>query len=145
VVQGITTRNARFQQLQTLLTNRTKRGRAQQFIVQGVRPITMAEKYGWTISCVLFDPKRSLSSWAREFLARHQRAEQLAVTPELLAELSEKDEGAVELLAVVEMRSDDLSRIEVDSTFLGLVFDRPCSRAISAPSCARRMPSARTV
>ena len=46
---------------------------------------------------------------------------------ELLAELSGKDDGAAELLAVVEMPQDDLTRIDVGPTFLGLVFDRPSS------------------
>lgn len=54
-VQRITTRNARFQQLQTLLGNRNKRGRAKEFLVQGVRPITMAMEHGWTIRSLLYD------------------------------------------------------------------------------------------
>ncbi|MFF5338998.1 RNA methyltransferase [Streptomyces sp. NPDC013181] len=123
-MQRITTRNARFQQFQTLLTNRTKRGRAREFIVQGVRPITMAVEHGWTIRCLLYDASRPLSRWAEE-LMRGTAAERIAMAPDLLAELSEKAEGAPEVLAVVGMEPDDLSRIRVDDDFLGLVFDRP--------------------
>lgn len=123
-VQRISTRNARFQQLQTLLTNRTKRGRAKEFLVQGVRPITMAVEHGWTIRSLLYDADRPLSRWAEE-LMRGVTAERVAIAPQLLAELSEKTEGAPEVLAVVEMAPDDLSRIKVRDDFLGLVFDRP--------------------
>lgn len=123
-VQRITTRNARFQQFQTLLTNRTKRGRAREFLVQGVRPITMAVEHGWTVRSLLYDASRPLSRWAEE-LVRGISTERIAMAPGLLAELSEKAEGAPEVLAVVEMEPDELSRIRVDEDFLGLVFDRP--------------------
>ncbi|WP_330242350.1 RNA methyltransferase [Streptomyces sp. NBC_00525] len=123
-MQRITTRNARFQQFQTLLTNRTKRGRAGEFIVQGVRPITMAVEHGWTVRTLLYDASRPLSRWAGE-LMRGSTAERIAMAPELLAELSEKAEGAPEVLAVVEMAPDDLARIPVDDDFLGVALDRP--------------------
>lgn len=47
------------------------------------------------------------------------------MSPELLAELSEKTEG--ELLAVVEMPDDDLDRIRVTGDFLAVVLDRPAN------------------
>jgi len=48
-VLRITTRNARFQEWQALLANRKKRQRAGEFIVQGVRPVTLAVRHGWPI------------------------------------------------------------------------------------------------
>ncbi|MYX46100.1 rRNA methyltransferase [Streptomyces sp. SID89] len=123
-VQRISTRNARFQQLQTLLGNRTKRGRAREFLVQGVRPITMAVDHGWTVRSLLYDADRPLSRWAEDLLRRTD-AERVAMAPRLLAELSEKADGAAEVLAVVAMEPDDLSRIAVHDGFLGLLFDRP--------------------
>jgi len=121
----ITSRNARFQVLQTLLTNRTKRHRAGVFIVQGVRPITMAVDHGWDVRALITDTDRSLSAWARDVLATASGAERIAMAPGLLAELSEKAEGSTELLAVVAMRPDDLARIPVGPDFLGAVLDRP--------------------
>ncbi|GAB3163975.1 TrmH family RNA methyltransferase [Myceligenerans halotolerans] len=121
----ITSRNARFQVLQTLLSNRTKRHRAGEFIVQGVRPISMAIEFGWEIRALLYDGERSLSSWAQDLLRTVRTAEQIAMSPDLLAELGEKSDGAVEILAVVAMRPDDLERIPVGRDFLGVVFDRP--------------------
>jgi 23S rRNA (uridine2479-2'-O)-methyltransferase len=45
----VTVRNARFQQWQALLTNRTKRNRTGSFLVQGVRPLTRAMDHGWPL------------------------------------------------------------------------------------------------
>jgi 23S rRNA (uridine2479-2'-O)-methyltransferase len=119
----ISARNARFQQLQTLLTNRNKRYRAAEFIVQGVRPITMAVEHGWEVRALLYDAERHLSRWARDLLAAYPHVEHVKMAPDLLAELAEKDD--TELLAVIAMRPDDLDRIEAGPDFLGVVFDRP--------------------
>lgn len=119
----ISARNARFQQLQTLLTNRNKRHRAGEFIVQGVRPITMAVEHGWQVRALLYDAERHLSRWARDLLAAYPHVEHVKMAPDLLAELAEKDDA--ELLAVVAMRPDDLDRIDAGPDFLGIVFDRP--------------------
>ncbi|GAA4422252.1 TrmH family RNA methyltransferase [Georgenia halophila] len=121
----ITTRNARFQLLETLLTNRTKRGRAGEFLVQGVRPITLAVEHGWQIRTLLYDGDRRLSSWARAMLDGADAGERIAMSPQLLAELGEKDDGDVELLAVVAMRPDDLGRLPTGEHFLGVALDRP--------------------
>lgn len=123
-VQRITTRNARFQQWHALLGNRNKRKRQNEFLVQGVRPITMAVEHGWTVRALLYDASRPLSRWAEELL-RDISTERVAMAPELLAELSERTDGAPEVLAVVEMRPDDLTRIAVHDAFLGVLFDRP--------------------
>ncbi|NSC21398.1 RNA methyltransferase [Streptomyces albus subsp. chlorinus] len=126
--QRVTTRNARFQQWQALLTNRTKRQRAGEFLVQGVRPVTLAVENGWPVSALLYAEGRRLSDWARGLLdAPHVAGERVAMAPELLAELSEREDGDTELLAVVRLPDDDLSRIPVGPAFLGVLFDRPTS------------------
>src|SRR4051812_25993184 len=129
--QRVGSRNARFQQWQTLLGNRTKRQRAGRFLVQGVRPITLAVERRWPVHEFLVDADRRLSRWADELL-RATDAAIVALPSELIAELGEKDQDAApELVAVVEMPPDDLSRIRVadaDGTstgFLGIAFDRP--------------------
>lgn len=129
-VQRITTRNARFQQWQALLTNRAKRRRAREFVVQGVRPITLAVQQGWQVRTLLYDIERPLSRWAEELLrdAAQRGAgltERVAMAPELLAELGEKTDGVPEVLALVEIPPDDLNRIPVHDAFLGVLFDRP--------------------
>lgn len=120
----ISSRNARFQVWQSYLTNRTKRHRAGEFLVQGVRPISVAVDNGWPVRTVIHDASRPLSRWAQELYQRLPGVERVAMEPELLAELGEKD---AEVVAVVEMPPDDLDRIPVRPHFLGVVFDRPTS------------------
>jgi tRNA G18 (ribose-2'-O)-methylase SpoU len=122
----VSKRNARFQQWEALLANRNKRQRAGEFLVQGVRPITLAVEHGWPIRALIHDADRSLSDWATGVIDRTATLH-VAMAGELIAELSGKDDGAAELLAVVEMPPDDLSRIAVGPGFLGVVFDRPSS------------------
>jgi TrmH family RNA methyltransferase len=123
--QRISSRNARFQVWEALLSNRNKRLRAGEFLVQGVRPISLAIEHGWTIRVFLYDSERGLSRWAGELLQSNRSVERVSMAPELLAELGEKGETPPELIAVVEMPADELDRIKVGPDFLGVVFDRP--------------------
>jgi TrmH family RNA methyltransferase len=125
-VLRVSSRNARFQQWQALLGNRNKRQRAGEFLVQGVRPITLAARFGWRFRALIHDSQRPLSPWAQDLL-RDAGAVRVPMAPDLLAELGEKDEGTPELVAVVEMPADDLGRIEAGDGFLGVVLDRPAS------------------
>lgn len=122
-VLKVTGRNARFQQWQALLTNRTKRNHAREFIVQGVRPLTLAVEHGWPIRMLLCPSGQRLSDWAREVLDKVE-AKVVQVDPDLLRELGEKDERP-DLLAVVGIPDDDLDRIPVDQNGPIIVFDRP--------------------
>ena len=125
----VTTRNAAFQQWQTLLTNRTKRHRAGELLVQGVRPVSLALEAGWQIRAVLTDGDARLSQWASEALskARHAGAVHYKLASDLIAELGEKEDGAPEVLLVVAMPSDDLERIPTSPDMLAVALDRPTS------------------
>src|SRR5262245_44220903 len=103
----ISTRNARFQQWQALLGNRTKRHRAGAFVVHGVRPITLAAQHGWEFEALLYPTGRQLSRWATEQL-RTTDCDRAQLSPELMRELGDKAEDAPELIAVVRMRPDEL-------------------------------------
>ncbi|MEU4190871.1 TrmH family RNA methyltransferase [Kribbella sp. NPDC026611] len=124
-MQRISSRNARFQVWLASLGNRSKRQRAGEFLVQGVRPISVAVDNGWPVRTIITDSSRPLSRWAQDLLQRLPGAERVAMAPELLAELGEKDDAAPELIAVLELPADDLSRIPIGPDFLGVVFDRP--------------------
>ena len=125
-VLRVTTRNARFQQWEALLGNRTKRQRGAAFIVQGVRPISMAIQAGWEIRELLYNADANLSTWARQTLDQ-LRTTRIAVAGELMHELGAKADSAPELLAVVGMPDDDLDRIAIGTDLLVVVFDRPTS------------------
>ena len=122
----VSSRNARFQQFQALIGNRGKRQRNREFLVQGVRPITLAAEFGWPFRALIYDAERQLSAWARAMLADIP-AVHVAMSPGLLAELGEKEAGPPELVAVVEMPADDLDRITAGPGFLGVLLDRPAS------------------
>jgi TrmH family RNA methyltransferase len=125
-VLRVSSRNARFQQWEALLSNRAKRQRAGEFLVQGVRPITMAARYGWPFRALIYDAERPLSQWALALL-RENPAVRVSMAPALLAELGEKEEGSPELVAVVEMPGDGFDRIEAGPDFLGVALDRPAN------------------
>src|SRR6516225_2005987 len=125
-VLRVSSRNARFQQWQALLGNRNKRQRAGEFLVQGVRPISLAAKFGWPFRALIYDAERPLSAWAQNLL-RSIDTVRVAMAPALLAELGEKTEGSPEMVAVVEMPGDDLDRIKAGEDFLGIVLDRPAN------------------
>ncbi|WP_322919311.1 TrmH family RNA methyltransferase [Nocardioides renjunii] len=122
----ITRENARFQQWEALLGNRSKRHRNREFLVQGVRPITRAVEEGWTVRALLRSDGSS-SAWADELWSRVD-AEHVTLSPDLHARLSGKEEGA-ELVAVVEMPEDGVSRLAGTARPHGpvVVLDRPTS------------------
>lgn len=133
-------RNAQFQQWQALLTNRTKRTRSGEMVIQGVRPLTLALEHGIEIRALLSDGRESPSRWARELL-EDPPAPVIELAPELMAELGEREDGSPELLAIAAIPSDDLSRLPAPATAgpaprralestlepagLVVVFDRP--------------------
>jgi TrmH family RNA methyltransferase len=122
----VSSRGARFQEWSALLGNRSKRQRRGEFIVQGVRPVTLAIRHGWPVRELLYNADAGLSRWARETLDS-VAADHVAVAASLLAELGGKDDGAPELLAVVALPGDELSRIPAGPGLLAVVFDRPAS------------------
>ncbi len=122
----VSSRNARFQQWAALLANRAKRQRRGEFLVQGVRPITMAVEHGWTIRELLHHDGAHLSGWARDTVDA-VRAERFAVSGELMRELGGKADTTPELLAVIAVPEDDLRRIPAGPAPLVVVLDRPAS------------------
>jgi len=122
----VASRNARFQEWAALLGNRAKRQRRGEFIIQGVRPITLAVRNGWPIRELLYDADAAPSRWAREILDG-AGAERIAVAAALLRELGEKADAAPEVLAVAALPPDDLARIPAGPGLLAVVADRPAS------------------
>jgi 23S rRNA (uridine2479-2'-O)-methyltransferase len=127
----ITRENARFQQWEALLTNRSKRHRNREFLVQGVRPITKAVEEGWTVRALL-RADAATSSWADDLWTDRDGSgvggERVVLSPDLHARLSGKEDGA-ELVAVVEMPDDGVERLADSKRPHGpvVVFDRPTS------------------
>lgn len=116
--------NSAFQVLASLATNRAKRHRTRTFLLEGVRPLTLALERGWAFEGVIYEAGARLSDWAADVIARAEAPIRYEMTATLLSQLSGKLETS-ELLAVVRMPAEDLSRIPVRAGGLVVVMDRP--------------------
>lgn len=119
-------RNAAFQRFETLQRNREKRTRERLFFVEGVHPIEQAVYAGWEFEALGYAAGRRLSGWALDMRARAQAQTEYEISPELMAELSNREEPC-ELIALVRQRTDGLQRMaaRANEQSLFVVFDRP--------------------
>ncbi|MFC9790338.1 TrmH family RNA methyltransferase [Rhodococcus sp. NPDC127528] len=124
----VTVRNARFQQWQSYLGTRAKRTKAGRFLIQGVRPLTLAIEHDWPIETLLYRVDGApLSAWARGVMGAWS-GEKVGVSGELMAELGEKADAAPELIAVAKTRQRGLGAfVPTSGAPLVVVFDRPSS------------------
>lgn len=118
--------NNTFQHVETLRRRREKRQRHKEFFVEGVRSINQALKYHWTINAFLYARERDLSDWAKNILKHSPAHTHYELPLPLLEKLSNKIDTS-ELLAVVAMPEDQLSRIPIKEPMLVVVFDRPAN------------------
>lgn len=124
VVVRVFTKNSDFQYIETIRRNRVKRNKAGEFFVEGVRSIDQALNSGWQINAFIFSREKRLSKWAEGIIAGSQAKKHYELAAHLLEELSLKEEPS-ELLALVEIPPDSLSRIRQRANPLVLVLDRP--------------------
>ena len=125
-VVRIYSENNDFQYIETLRRKREKRQKQKEFFIEGVRPLNQAIKYNWTINAFVYARDKELSDWAKNILARAPAKTHFEVPLPLLEKLSNKAEPS-ELLALVAMPEDILSRIPIGEDMLVVVFDRPAS------------------
>ena len=127
MIRDINNRDAAFQKLQVLKTNRNKRHRYGQFLVEGVRNINQAAANGWEIASFVYPRDRELSDWAKGMLRDVRTQENLRLGPGLMEELSGKEDTS-ELMAVVNMRSGGAGEFRLPENPLLVLFDRPSNR-----------------
>jgi 23S rRNA (uridine2479-2'-O)-methyltransferase len=118
--------NNQFQYVETLRRNREKRHKHKEFFVEGVRSINQAIEYDWTINAFLYSNEQRLSGWAQDILAHSRAPVHFELPLALLEKLSNKTDTS-ELIALVAMPEDRLSRIPIQENLLVVVFDRPAS------------------
>lgn len=123
---NVYTKNSTYQKFEVLKTNRNKRYRYNEFLVEGVRSLNEAVKNGWRIKSFLYD-KGKLSDWARNMIKTVPTQENFCLTPELMRELSEKTDSS-ELMAVIEMREDSLESVPLSENPFIVLFDRPSNK-----------------
>ena len=122
----IYSQNAAFQKFQVLKTNRNKRYKYHEFLVEGVRSLNEAVNNHWKIKSFLYN-KDSLSDWARKMIRQVDTDVNYCLTPELMAALSGKEDTS-ELMAVIEMREDSLEAVPLSETPFLVLFDRPSNK-----------------
>ena len=122
----IFSKNDVYQKFEVLKTNRNKRYKYNQFLVEGVRSLNEAEKNGWNIVSFLYD-KNLLSDWATDMIARVTTEVNYVLMPELMKELSGKGDTS-ELMAIIEMREDNLENVSLSEKPFLVLFDRPSNK-----------------
>jgi 23S rRNA (uridine2479-2'-O)-methyltransferase len=125
-VVKIYSENNDFQYAETLRRKREKRLRQREFFVEGVRPINQALRYNWPIRAFMYSRDKPLSDWAENILRTSSAEIHYEMPWHLHTKLSSKAEPS-ELVALVTMPDDDLSRIPLKDDLLVVVFDRPAS------------------
>lgn len=119
-------KNSTFQKFEVLKTNRNKRYRYHEFLVEGVRSLNEAVKNHWKIKSFLYD-KDHLSGWAEDMINRVCTDVNFCLTPELMKDLSGKEETS-ELMAIIEMREDKLDQVTLSENPFIVLFDRPSNK-----------------
>lgn len=119
-------KNSTFQKFEVLRTNRNKRYRYREFLVEGVRSLNEAVKNNWDIHSFLYD-KTNLSDWAKDMIAKTRTQMNYCLTGELMQALSGKEDTS-ELMAVIGMREDALGEVPLSQTPFIVLFDRPSNK-----------------
>ncbi len=119
--------NNAFEHAEALGRSRAKRQEHRKFFVEGVPTIRQAVTLGWKIDALYYAGDIELSSFARKVLDRSTARRHFELPTRLFDSLhrSRKQEKPSELIALIEMPSEDLSRIPVDKDSVVVVFDRP--------------------
>lgn len=126
-VAKLQSENNAFQHAEALGRNRAKRQEHRKFFVEGVKTIRQALTHGWKLDAIYYAGDVELSSFARKVLARSTARRHFELPSRLFDSLrwSSKKEKRSELIALIEMPPEDLSRIPVDGNSMILIFDRP--------------------
>lgn len=127
MTEKIQTRNAVYQKFEVLKTNRNKRYKYQEFIVEGVRNINECIEKGWEIASILYTRELPLSDWAENVIRTTESEKNYELTADLMSALSDKEDTS-ELILVVKMRSDEYNLHELSKNPVLALFDRPSNK-----------------
>ncbi len=120
----INTKDNDFQHLEVLSRNRYKRYKNKEIFVEGVNPINRAIENNWDIIYYVYSDYDQLSNWAKGILAVSNAKKHFELAKDYMNEISNKEDPS-ELIAIVAMPDDDLSKVKLSSNPLIAIFDRP--------------------
>lgn len=122
----IVAKDSTYQKFEVLKTNRNKRYKYNEFLVEGVRSLKEAVANKWNIKSFIYD-KNNLSDWARDTINSVKTQENFVLTPQLMKDLSGKEDTS-ELMAIIEMREDKLDTVPLSEKPFIVLFDRPSNK-----------------
>ena len=127
IIQKIVTKNATYQKFEVLLTNRNKRHRYNEFMVEGVRNINEAIKNNWQINSFIYPHGKRLSDWAFGILHQVKTKVNYELIENLMEALSDKEDTS-ELMAIVKMKDNRKNDAIMSKTPIIVLFDRPSNK-----------------
>jgi TrmH family RNA methyltransferase len=114
------------QRVCTLQTNRNKRHRYREFVIEGRLAIEEARKRGWKIRSIFYSKERSLPTWAENYLAQGDYDTAYALTNQLMDKISDKTESA-EIVAIIEQPLHSFTSYQPKHRDVVVVLDEPKS------------------
>ena len=115
-----------FQRVLTLQTNRNKRHRYREFVVEGRLAVEEAWKKGWKVRSIFFSKERSLPLWAEHYIAQGKFDTAYVLTNQLMEKISDKTESA-EIVAVIEQPLRSFASYQPKLRDVVVVLDEPKS------------------
>jgi len=122
-ITKINSRNAEFQIIYSLKTNRVKRNKLKEIFIEGIECVKQAADSNAEITRIIIRDKNNLSNWGKEIIAANKNAKIISMPEELYCELTDKIIPP-EMLVTVKMKNYKISDINAENPFI-IVFDRP--------------------
>lgn len=123
----IYSKNAIYQKFETLKSNRNKRHKYGEFIIEGVKNINSAIKNKWRIKHFIYSSEIKFSDWAKNLLTEIKTETNYDLKRELMAEFSGK-ENASEIIAVAEMKKEEIVFDNLPKNPIFILLDRPSNK-----------------
>ena len=123
----LSTANNDFQHFEVLKNNRNKRHAHKEFFVEGVRNINGTISNHFQIKAFIYNNEIKLSDWAINILQNDKTTTRYELTPALMERISDKEDTS-ELVAIVAMPANELSKIDLPANPLLMIFDRPANK-----------------
>lgn len=117
----ISSRNNAYQHLQVIKSNRSKRTKYGEVVVEGVLPINLCMKNNLLVKQIFFIDYNNLSQWAKDLIDTQSQAELFSVEHDLMCEISDNDIRS-EVIILAQQPKYDINRIKLNRT---VILDRP--------------------
>jgi tRNA G18 (ribose-2'-O)-methylase SpoU len=126
-IKRISTRNAEFQVVESLKTNRSKRTKLRQGFIEGIESIKQALAADIVISRIIYAKGRELSDWALNLIESLPIESVIEMDPQLYHDLCDREEPS-EIIATFEYPNRDISDARISDDSIFLLFDRPSDK-----------------